>query len=809
MKKVFSIVFLGVSFFFSIKGFTQTITLEEVRGNLLANPPDFGDSAIRRNCFKVLDVELMSPIAQSSTDIAVFYNAMISNVVNDINSHSSGLCVIYKMYNMGFIIKTEDMIIGIDLVNRLSIWDPLPKELLEKIDVIMVTHEHADHYNVNIINSVIAYGGIAILPTEMTHTGSIKMSPGDSIIIKGVKFKAHDGLHSVPLRVYEIITPMGLKVFHTGDNQSQFSLPYIKGVDVLLLDCWVHEDSNHPSNVIGMYDCINLIKPKLMIPGHFNEIKHDPSQRYQYDSVFKLMQMEIPCEVKLLAWGEKTVFKPNSLLPIYKTATIPDIDGLWDSAWAFVPEISMQQEILETPENWFDFHGSYRAMWDEYNLYFFVSVYDDTLRTDNADPSNNDAIELYFDGDNSKNDETTGYDTNDNQMRFVYMGDEWHAPNSEYAFHKTNLGYNFELKIPVNDLIFKPSVNKLIGFDIQVNDNDEGIQNTVYRWWCDDLESMQNPGLWGTAKLVESTLSEILNVEYTPTPFEIDAIMDNSWTGEKLHAMNHVILGEENETSTLDANVQWNAMWDTNFLYFWFEIKDDSLINDSGNDFFQDDCVEFWIDGDNNKDTYHDGVNDFGFQFRYHPDSIIEPVKVSIGPAIETSKIFQAAKLNGEGYILEVAYPLELLGIKPYDSSFFGFDLDYNDDDNGGDRDTKYKTYATFDNAWQFPNTWGTAMLVGSGRTEPTQVQTAKSIIKKELIFVYPNPTDGIVFIQLDKTYSRITLKIKSISGQTLSTKRYDQVNNLNISLADKTGLYLLELISSEGKKAIIKILKK
>ncbi len=55
-------------------------------------------------------------------------------------------------------------------------------------------------------------------------------------------------------------------------------------------------------------------------------------------------------------------------------------------------------------------------MWDPGNMYFFLTVDDEAIRTDNADTWNSDGIVLYFYGDNSKNDELYGYGWNDTQM---------------------------------------------------------------------------------------------------------------------------------------------------------------------------------------------------------------------------------------------------------------------------------------------------------------------------------------------------------------------------------------------------------
>ena len=74
-------------------------------------------------------------------------------------------------------------------------------------------------------------------------------------MILGISIKAYDGLHSVPIRIFEIVTPNNLKIVHTGDNQTSSALPEINNTDILLLNAWVNQ-SGSASAVNGMRKCI-------------------------------------------------------------------------------------------------------------------------------------------------------------------------------------------------------------------------------------------------------------------------------------------------------------------------------------------------------------------------------------------------------------------------------------------------------------------------------------------------------------------------------------------------------------------------
>ena len=125
-----------------------------------------------------------------------------------------------------------------------------------------------------------------------------------------------------------------------------------------------------------------------------------------------------------------------------------------------------------------------------------------------------DSIELFFDGDNSKNSEAMGYDSNDDQLRFIY--NQFNAQSVrgnidisavDYGYSTTSDGWNLEVELPFSALPFDGTANHIFGFEAQVNDNDTGVRRSnVLKWWSDIDDSWKNPSLFGTAKLIEGFL---------------------------------------------------------------------------------------------------------------------------------------------------------------------------------------------------------------------------------------------------------------------------------------------------------------
>ena len=101
----------------------------------------------------------------------------------------------------------------------------------------------------------------------------------------------------------------------------------------------------------------------------------------------------------------------------------PAIDGEMDKMWYNVTAIPAYKYIDNGDPYWLDLFSFWRIMWDDENIYFFVTVFDDVLDTHHNDMWQKDCLEIYFDGDNSKNDLATGYDENDFQFRWTLWDD--------------------------------------------------------------------------------------------------------------------------------------------------------------------------------------------------------------------------------------------------------------------------------------------------------------------------------------------------------------------------------------------------
>jgi L-ascorbate metabolism protein UlaG (beta-lactamase superfamily) len=279
----------------------------QIQETLLNNPPNQGDSAIREQTILELDEILKDESLRNSNEVFDFYKSMMEKVNNEINDEVNDGIRIWIMYNHGFIIKTPENVFAIDLVDGYSVWQSsrayhLPDQLVNKIDVLFISHRHQDHKDNTIINQINNNGGQVIQTNDV-----------NSMIIRGLDIKLHEGLHSDFNLIFEITTENGYKIVHTGDNNTSRTLPDIYAVDLLLLNSWVNENG-YTSAVEGMRNCMDKLMPSVMIPGHIQELSHDITNdvhtRVPYEWSFLVDDVTIPSKVQVMAWGEQYNF-PN------------------------------------------------------------------------------------------------------------------------------------------------------------------------------------------------------------------------------------------------------------------------------------------------------------------------------------------------------------------------------------------------------------------------------------------------------------------------------------------------------------------
>jgi len=224
----------------------------------------------------------------------------------------------------------------------------------------------------------------------------------------------------------------------------------------------------------------------------------------------------------------------DAIIP--STGSMPKIDARIDEAWYFSSEHTIgTSQVGTAPSSPEDCSGIWRALWNEEALFVLVEVTDESLTNDSGGGGskwNDDSVEVYVDGDNSKK---TSPDTNDHQYTFWWGDEVYDEPSAihngeaslegvEYAVKTTANGYTLEVKLPWLSVMGKaPTPGQKIGFDVWINDDDDGgDRDSQVSWFSTDGNGWQDPSVWGVAIL------EASNKAANPTPAD-GAIHTDTW----------------------------------------------------------------------------------------------------------------------------------------------------------------------------------------------------------------------------------------------------------------------------------------
>lgn len=139
--------------------------------------------------------------------------------------------------------------------------------------------------------------------------------------------------------------------------------------------------------------------------------------------------------------------------------------------------------------------------WTDEALIFAARVLDEAEQIDSELVWMDDSVELYVDGDN--NDEVPTYDENDHQytvvrdLRIADRGEIIDAAARGIVHGVDTIGTNFtiELSVPWTELGGAPTVGRVIGVDVALNDDDDGDgeDSHLVMWLDHDLTELGSP----------------------------------------------------------------------------------------------------------------------------------------------------------------------------------------------------------------------------------------------------------------------------------------------------------------------------
>ena len=312
--------------------------LEQVDRVLKKYPPQHPEPEARTLGLYLLDAVLHDKYAAFRKPVQQFYRSRMESVLYEIeNTTVQEGAMIWKLYNMGFIVRTKSVTIAFDLVRgdssgseNFGLGDKIMQRFINQCDVLFISHHHRDHVDEWVTRSFVRAGKPVVAPSQVwegepvhklithlkreAHTvqnlpvqnGEIELKV---VIYPGHQMRSHD--NNVPL----IYTPEGITVSHMGDqiNEGDFMPDYEwidqvakhHDVDILLPNNWTND----------IYRIVQGFEPELVIPGHENEMGHTFDDRVPFWGDEEYLGLEYTklkrskYLVVVMTWGESYYYK--------------------------------------------------------------------------------------------------------------------------------------------------------------------------------------------------------------------------------------------------------------------------------------------------------------------------------------------------------------------------------------------------------------------------------------------------------------------------------------------------------------------
>ena len=165
-------------------------------------------------------------------------------------------------------------------------------------------------------------------------------------------------------------------------------------------------------------------------------------------------------------------------------------------------------------------------------------------------------------------------------------------------------------------------------------------------------------GLTGCSTTTRKEDHQLLTVKKTATPPTLDGVaMDNCWNLASWQPLDQNWLGEA--YSVEDFNGRYKLSWDENYLYLLVEITDDVLYDNYKDPlklWWDDDCVEVFVDEDNSGGLHQFNHNAFAYHIAL--DGNVVDLAPDREPRLYNEHIKSARVTNGNLTTWELAIAL-------------------------------------------------------------------------------------------------------------------------------------------------------
>jgi hypothetical protein len=237
-------------------------------------------------------------------------------------------------------------------------------------------------------------------------------------------------------------------------------------------------------------------------------------------------------------------------------------------------------------------------------------------------------------------------------------------------------------------------------------------------------------------------------------------------------------------------------------------VTDDVKITDTGFPTpYSDDCVEFWLDLNNSKNSAYLPSETDEYQIMFLRDNTtihqVDHNDLLVG-------LDWAWADTQTGYIFEIEMPWltafkwkeRFDVLQPEFGQKLGFEVHVNDDDDGEDRDSNIGWFYTTDEAWRDPSALGDMKMMDE------LYESVHQVISEQKFRMHPNPASESM--QLISNTGISNIKVINITGQTVMDI---QVNNERLVTLDinelSSSVYLVTVRDRHNNYSTQKFIKK
>ena len=226
-----------------------------------------------------------------------FYNMALEKLLQEIPATKvkKGQVVMWQLYNMGYVVKTDKQCFGIDLYHEHA------EKLAPMIDFMLITHNHGDHYSKALVEKL-ERDGKAVYSNFRDNGHKVKT--GDDFTVGNISIKVTTVDHNATLKnfvnTYEVncydAKGKDYIIFFTGDAHNYEQLNPTGKVNLFV---------PHLAVGLNMAKAVEKIAPTEVLMSHILELGHSITKwRWSYEYGIAECEKLERRGVYLPVWGE-------------------------------------------------------------------------------------------------------------------------------------------------------------------------------------------------------------------------------------------------------------------------------------------------------------------------------------------------------------------------------------------------------------------------------------------------------------------------------------------------------------------------